>query len=108
MELILSFVCDKKKIDHELDVDDLITIDNKFEDLNEKITISNYKHFIDIYKNTNFEEKNQWQFILQNLTENNEEFRDFYNNFYKEYDIDFSRVIFFETYKHIIDIIIKN
>ena len=108
MELILSFVCDKKKIDEELDVDDLMLIDYQFEELNKKITINNYKHFIDIYKKTNFEEKNQWQFILENLTENNEEFNDFYNNFYKDYDIDFSRVLFFETYKYIIDIIIKN
>ena len=107
MELILSFVCDKRKINYELDVQDLILIDNKFEDLNNKITINNYKQFIEIYKNNNFERRNQWQFILENLTENNEEFNDFYNDFYKEYDIDFSRVLFFETYKHIIDIIIK-
>ena len=108
MELILSFVCDKKKINKELDVDDLINIDDIFEDLSNKITNENYKNFINIYKNTNFEGKNQWQFVLENLTENNEEFKDFYNNFFKEFDIDFSRVLFFETYKHIINIIIKN
>ena len=105
MELILSFVLDKKKLNYEFEADDLIMIDNKFEELCTKINNNNYKEFIEIYKKTNFEKKNQWQFILEHISTNNDDFNDFHNYFNKEHEIDYSRVLFFETYKNIINIL---
>ena len=101
MELILNFFIEKHKIKNEISEEDILMFDTKFNELENNVTMSNYKQFIEIYKKNLFNKVNQWQFILENLTELNDDFSEFYNLFFHQYDIDVSRVIFFELYKFI-------
>ena len=101
MELVLNFFAEKHQFKNEVSEENIFIFDNKFIELKDNIKPNNYIKLIDIYKKSTFNKINQWEFILENLTENNEDFSEFYNMFFNHYDIDFSRVIFFELYKFI-------
>ena len=50
MELILNFFIEKHKIKNEISEEDILMFDTKFNELENNITMSNYKQFIEIYK----------------------------------------------------------
>tara|TARA_B100001287_G_C22378725_1_gene387733 strand:- start:190 stop:510 length:321 start_codon:yes stop_codon:yes gene_type:complete len=98
MELIINYHYEKNKLDTEIDQDKMLEFDDKFNKLLLDFENINIKDVIENYKKTTFNKINQWEYVLENIHESNDDFKEF-NELFEEYDIDFCRIIFYEFYK---------